>query len=126
MRLPFGVVFWFLAIFPTYAVDYRWAAEVNRGTTEAMIGNANRSSVNIYCSGAGDQSSGMLIQYKKIKPGASEVLDVQMIVDGKNYPFTVTDGTYMAQGRTGFSALVSLASALVASKKKSFAVEFPK
>lgn len=109
------------------AVDYRWTLGYGQGTTESIIRNSNDSSVNIYCpSGQPNHVAGMFIDSTKVKPKAGEEVTVQIIVDGKNYPFYLKEDQFEASSRAGKGDLVSLVGALTKSRQKSFTVEFPK
>lgn len=125
MRMVLATILLLLGTTSSFAVDFRWSSEVNRGTSNAMVANANRMMFNIYCAGADDQRAGLSIEGKRIDPSSKEPVDVQILVDGKNYPFTLEFGSYAANGRMSFMALSSLVDALAVSKNKSFVVEFP-
>lgn len=108
-----------------FAVDYRWFDEVNRGTVSAIVRNGNGSKLDIYCASADDGRAGFSLETKLIMT-SSEPLDVQIVIDGKSHPFTLTNMVYEASGRLPFSALNALADDLIASRKPSFIVEYPK
>lgn len=135
MRLLLTMTFLILAASTAFAVDYRWTLGYGQGTLEAIIRNVNDSSINIYCpAGSEDTTPGMSVAIKglkssdRIKPiDKDEEELVQVIVDGKNYPFyldhergDIRPGT--AAGKRQFHELVV---ALASSKQQSFAVEFP-
>ncbi len=68
----------------------------------------------------------MFISSKKVKPEAKERVTVQIIVDGKNYPFDLEEIQFQASTRSGLQDLAGLVDALAVSRQKSFTVEFPK
>lgn len=109
------------------AVDYRWTQGFAQGTTEAIIQNASGSSVNVYCpSGQPDHTPGMFVQVKDIRPAAREQVTVQIIVDGRNYPFDLDGQQFLASTRIGMQTFQALVAALAASRARAFTVEFPK
>ena len=109
-----------------HAVDYRWKAAFGQGTVEATVRNANDSSVNIYCpSGQADTTPGMLIEVKKVRAKAGEQIDVQIVVDGRGYPFALSEIQFEARERTSMESLQRLVDALVKSRARSFTVKFP-
>jgi hypothetical protein len=121
------VVVSLLAASYAWAVDYRWTTSFAQGTVEAIIHNRNGSSINIYCpSGQTDTTPGMFIEVRRISPKAKEQVDVQIIVDGENHPFTLDESQFRAGGRAFRNALDALVDALAGSKAKTFKVEFPK
>jgi hypothetical protein len=110
-----------------HAVDDRWTSSYDQGTLEAIISNRDDSSINIYCpQGQEDTTPGMFIEVKRIKPQAREIVTVQIIVDGNNYPFELNEIQFTASSRTLQTQFRALIEALVASKGNSFVVEFPK
>jgi len=109
------------------ATDFRWTVGYGQGTLEANIENANGSTLNIYCpAGSEDKTPGMFVSSKQVKPAAKETVTVQIIVDGKNYPFLLDGSWFKATGRQNQWDFRTLVNALAASKQKSFVVEFPK
>jgi hypothetical protein len=109
------------------AVDYRWASSFAQGTFEAIIRNRNDSSINIYCpDGHEDTTPGMFIEVKRIKPQRGEMVTVQIVVDGDSHAFDLNEIQFTASSRTEKLQYFVLVDALVASKQKSFVVEFPK
>lgn len=72
----------------------------SRKESEAIIRNANDSSLNIYCpSGQVETVPGMFIESAKVKPKVGEQIIVQMTVDGKNHPFYLQETQFQAHGR---------------------------
>ncbi len=109
------------------AVDYRWTLSYDQGTLEAAIYNRNDSSILISCPlGQTDTTPEMLIEVKRIKPKAGEQVTVQIIVDDDNYPFELNEIEFTANSLSGKRQFRALLDALVASRKKSFVIEFPK
>lgn len=116
-----------LAATPAMSVDYRWTVGYNQGTSEAIIRNSNDSNVNIYCpSGQEDKTPGMYVQASSIKPAYNEQVTVQIVVDGKNYPFYLREIEFKPASRQDWWDFKALIKALALSKQKSFVVEFPK
>lgn len=112
---------------PASAKDFRWTNGYGQGTTEAIIRNASGASVNIYCpAGQAETTPGMFIETKTITFKAGEQAAVQFVVDGKNYAFDFQEIQFEAKGAEKHKALSALIDALVKSKGKVFAVEFPK
>jgi hypothetical protein len=110
-----------------FAVDFRWTSGFAQGTLEANIENANGSSINIFCPfGQEDKTPGMFVQAKGINAQRDEVVTVQIIVDGKNYPFFLNAIEFLAQGRANMWEFRNFLHALASSKQKSFAIEYPK
>ena len=70
----------------------------------------------------------MFIEVKRITPQRqrNEQVTVQIIVDGKNYPFYLQEIQFKAVTRADKSQFRELVRALALSKQKSFVVEFPK
>jgi hypothetical protein len=109
------------------AVDYRWTSSYAQGTLEAIIRNGNESTVTIYCpEGQDDTTPGMFIEVKRIAPKAKESVTVQIIVDGDSYAFDLQEIQYLANSNAEKLHFFALVDALVASRQKSFVVEFPK
>jgi hypothetical protein len=109
------------------AVDYRWTSSYAQGTLEAIIHNRNDSSVTIYCpEGQEDTTPGMFIEVTRIKPRAGESVTVQIVVDGDSHAFALQEIQYLANSNVEKLHFFALVDALVASKQKSFVVEFPK
>ena len=109
------------------AVDYRWTSSYAQGTLEAISHNRNDSSVTIYCpEGQNDTTPGMFIEVKRIKPKAGESVTVQIVVDGDSHAFALQEIRYLANSNSEKLNFFALVDALVASKQKSFVVEFPK
>lgn len=69
---------------------------------------------------------GMFIHVDRIKPPGDELVDVRIIVDGKNYPFSLKEIRLEPTSRTERWEFIALVRALSASKQKSFVVEYPK
>jgi hypothetical protein len=127
VKLVLSIPLLALTAFAAMAVDYRWTSSYAQGTLEAIIHNRNDSTVTIYCpEGQEDTTPGMFIEVKRIKPKASESVTVQIVVDGDSYAFDLQEIQYLANSNTEKLHFLALVDALVASKKKSFVVEFPK
>jgi hypothetical protein len=84
------------------AVDYRWTSSYDQGTP------------------------GMFLEVKRIKPQRGESVTVQIVVDGDSFPFELNEIQFTASSRAEKWRFFALVDALVASKQKSFVVEFPK
>ncbi|WP_456624000.1 hypothetical protein [Bradyrhizobium sp. P5_C12] len=109
------------------AVDFRWTLGYGQGTLEANIENSAGSTFSIYCpAGSDDKTPGMFITVTRIKPQAKEAVTVQIIIDGKNYPFLLDGSQFKAAGRQNQWDFRELVKALATTKQKSFVVEFPK
>ncbi len=116
-----------LAAAPAMSVDFRWTIAYNQGTAEAIIRNGNDSNVNIYCpSGQEDKTPGMYVDVNSVKPAYNEQVTVQIIVDGKNYPFYLREIEFKPVSREDWWEFKALIRALALSKQKSFVVELPK
>jgi hypothetical protein len=116
-----------LATSAAMAVDYRWTSSYAQGTLEAIIRNRNDSSVMIYCpEGQEDTTPGMFIEVKRINPEKGESVTVQIVVDGDSHAFDLQEIQFLASSNTEKLQFFALVDALVASKQKSFVVEFPK
>lgn len=127
MRTLIGMISILLCCTQALAVDFRWTVGFGQGTFEAIIRNADDSSVNIYCpQGQSDTTPGMFIDSKRIRPSVGEQIAVQIIVDGKNYPFYLDEDQFEARGRANMQSLHSLIDALVKSTGQHFVVEYPK
>ena len=110
-----------------WAGKNRWTIGFGQGTFEAIVETGSGASVNIYCpSGQIDRTPGMFIDVGRVKPKAKQHVDVQIIVDSKNYPFTLEENQFQASDRATFNSLHALVDALAKSKGKTFKVEFPK
>jgi hypothetical protein len=100
---------------------------MTQGTLEAIIANRNDSSINIYCpEGQEDTTPGMFVEVKRIKPQRGESVTIQIVVDGESHAFELKEIQFTASSRAEKWQFRALVDALVASKKKSFVVEFPK
>jgi hypothetical protein len=127
MKLLLMMMLLTFAASDAFAVDFRWTSGFGQGTLEANIENGNGSSVNIYCpAGQEDQTPGMFIQVKGINAQRDELVTVQIIVDGKNYPFDLKEIRFRADSRTNRWEFRELLRALASSKQRSFVIEFPK
>jgi hypothetical protein len=116
-----------LAASTAMAVDYRWTSSYDQGTLEATIRNRNASNVVIYCpEGQEDTTPGMFLEVKGIRPQRGEAVTVQIVVDGDSFPFELNEIQFTAGSRAEKWRFFALVDALVASKQKSFVVEFPK
>jgi hypothetical protein len=110
-----------------FARSGAWTLGWGQGTAEAIIENANGSSVNIYCpSGQDDRTPGMFVQSKKVTPALQEQVTVQFTVDGKTHLFKFDEIQFLAHTKDEMQNLVQLQDALIASRQKSFTVGFPK
>jgi hypothetical protein len=116
-----------LAASTAMAVDYRWTSSYDQGTLEATIRNRNASNVVIYCpEGQEDTTPGMFLEVKRIRPQRGEAVTVQIVVDGDSFRFELNEIQFTAGSRAEKWRFFALVDALVASKQKSFVVEFPK
>ena len=112
---------------PALAGSGVWTLGWGQGTAEAIVENANGASVNIYCpSGQDDRTPGMFVQSKKVTPAVKERVTVQFTIDGKKHPFDLDEIQFLAHTKDEMQDLVQLQDALIASRQKSFTVEFPK
>jgi hypothetical protein len=112
---------------PALAVDYRWTSSYGQGTLEAMIRNRNDSNIVFYCpEGQEDTAPGMFVEVKRIKPQKDESLTVQIVVDRDSHAFELNEIQFTASSNADKLRFFALVDALVASKQKSFVVEFPK
>lgn len=110
-----------------WSADHRWTTGFGQGTFEAVVENDHKASVNIYCpSGQADTTPGFLIQGVKVEPRVHETIDVQFVVDGKNYPFSLDEIQFEARGQYKINAIHALIEALAKSRSRTFVVEFPK
>jgi hypothetical protein len=109
------------------AVDYRWTSSYDQGTLEATIWNRHASNIVIYCpEGQEDTTPGMFLEVKRIKPQRGESVTVQIVADGDSFPFELNEIQFTASSRAEKWRFFALVDVLVASKQKSFVVEFPK
>ena len=135
MRWLLTMTFLILAGSTAPAADFRWSQSWAQGTAEAIIRNINGSSVDIYCpDGQEDKTPGMSVAIEglkssdRIKPiDKDEEETVQVIVDGKNYPFYLDHerGDIRPVTAAGKRQFHELLVAMASSKQKTFAVEFP-
>jgi hypothetical protein len=89
-----------------FAVDFRWTRGFGQGTTEAIIRNGNKASVNIYCpAGQADSTPGMFIETGKVNPKPKEQVAMQIVVDGKNFPFDLEETQFLASAGGSRTAL---------------------
>ena len=127
MKLLLAIISLTFVASTAFAVDFRWTSGFGQGTLEANIANGNDSSINIFCpEWQTDTTPGMFIHVKRIDPQRDELVTVQIIVDGKNYPFYLKEIEFKAVTRADKWGFRELVSALASSKQKSFIVEFPK
>ena len=68
----------------------------------------------------------MFLEVKRIRPQRGEAVTVQIVVDGDSFPFELNEIQFTASSRAEKWRFFALVDALVASKQKSFVVEFPK
>ena len=68
----------------------------------------------------------MFLEVKRIKPQRGESVTVQIVVDGDSFPFELNEIQFTASSRAEKWRFFALVDVLVASKQKSFVVEFPK
>lgn len=136
-RLTRTVLLLCVMIAPTHvmAIDFRWTQGFAQGTVIAGIRNTNDSSLSIYCpSGQSDTTPGISIESKAIRPRPGEQILVQIVVDGVNHAFVVSDPSnsgdthfdFRAHGRAARQDLENLVRALSRGRQRSFVVEFPK
>ncbi|WP_430912774.1 hypothetical protein [Methylobacterium sp. sgz302541] len=108
------------------AVDYRWTVGTGQGNVEASIRNREGGRFILFCgSGTPDRRGGIIVEGPASQAPKGKPVDVQVVVDGRNFAFSVTDGYGPTTVRGERFALANLASALIASKAESFAVEYP-
>lgn len=113
---------------PAAAADYRWTTGFGQGVIEALIRNRAGSSLNISCSaGSTEKTASLFLETNVVpKPAKGKWLDIQIVVDGKNYPLNLDDKmAYDGIGRNFYQALYSVAEALRKTKSKTFTVEYP-
>jgi hypothetical protein len=128
-RFSASVIFIFAISFAEQvdAASHRWTIAFAQGTLEAIIHNDAGASLNIYCpSGQTDRTPGMFLESKKLHPQKSEQVDVQIVVDGREFPFRFDEIQFSAAGRDDRAALSALIGALVKSKRAAFTVELPR
>ena len=127
MKSLLSLVSLILSISAAIAVDYRWTVNYDLGTLEAIIRNRNDANITIYCpEGQTDTTPGMFFDVASIKPQRGERVTVQIVVDGENYAFDFDEIQFTASSRAEKWRFRAFVDALVASKQKSFVVEFPK
>jgi hypothetical protein len=68
----------------------------------------------------------MFLEVKRIKPQRGESVTVQIVADGDSFPFELNEIQFTASSRAEKWRFFALVDVLVASKQKSFVVEFPK
>ncbi len=111
---------------PALAIDYRWTSGTGQGTVEASIRNRTGSTFRVFCgSGTDDRQMGILLEGLATTAPKGRPLDVQVVVDGKNFPFAVTDGYGVVSARSSRFDLEAMAKAMLASKATSFTIEYP-
>lgn len=111
---------------PALAVEYRWTSGTGQGSVEASIRNRTGSTLRVFCgSGTGERRAGIILEGLARTAPKGKSLDVQVVVDGKNYPFSVMDGYGPVAARAGRFALEDMAKAMLASRAKRFTVEYP-
>lgn len=116
----------FLTASPALAVEYRWTSGTGQGTVEASIRNRTGSTFRVFCgSGTDERRAGIILEGLARTAPTGKALDVQVVVDGKNYPFSITDGYGPVAARAGRFALEEMAKAMLASRVKRFTVEYP-
>lgn len=111
---------------PALAVEYRWTSGTGQGSVEASIRNRTGSTFRVFCaSGTDERRAGIILEGLARTTPTSKPLDVQVVVDGKNYPFSVTDGYGPVAARAGRFTLEGMAKAMLASRSKRFTIEYP-
>ena len=111
---------------PALAVDDRWTSGTGQGTVEASIRSRTGSTFRVFCgSGTTDRQMGIVLEGLATTVPKGRPLDVQIIVDGKNFPFALTDGYGLVSARSSRFDLEAMAKAMLASKATSFTIEYP-
>ncbi|GJE53745.1 hypothetical protein [Methylobacterium thuringiense] len=115
-----------LAATPAEAVDYRWVVGTGQGSVEASIRNKSGGNFIIFCgSGTDELRSGIILEGVADTAPKQKPLDVQVVVDGKSFPFSVTGGYGPTEARGARFTLQNLAEALLASRAADFTIEYP-
>lgn len=118
--------FTLFATAPAWAVDYRWVVGTGQGTVEASIRNKDGGRFTLFCgSGTDEKRSGIILEGVAAKAPKGQPVDVQVIVDGENHVFRIKDGYGPVDARGARLELQRLAQALVASRARTFTVEYP-
>jgi hypothetical protein len=108
------------------AVDFRWNQGFGQGTLEASIQNREGATFSVSCpAGSDDTTPSLDVRTKMVPMPKGKVVDVQVIVDGKNHPFNLIDGSYLGAGRSFRQDIENVVNALRKSKGKTFDVEYP-
>ncbi|GEO97648.1 hypothetical protein [Methylobacterium haplocladii] len=115
-----------LAATPAAAVDYRWVVGTGQGSVEASIRNKAGGNFIVFCgSGTDERRSGIILEGIADTASKGKPLDVQVVIDGKSFPFSVTDGYGPVAARGDRLMLQNLAQALSASRLAEFTIEYP-
>jgi hypothetical protein len=128
---------WLVTLATTsYAVDYRWYPNSgsNQGVLEANIQNKDGSLFTISC-GYFNSEHTAGIDWQSRKFQLNGIKDVQVVVGGVNYPFTVTflymaslkksGGTFNMGNLATNAVLKSLVATLIHSRAGEFMIEVP-
>lgn len=115
-----------LAAGPARAVDYRWVVGTGQGSVEASIRNKEGSRFVVFCtSGAVEQRGGIILEGLAEQAPKGRPVDVQVVVDGRSFAFSVKDGYGPVSARGDRLALANMARAMIGSRATQFAVEYP-
>lgn len=111
---------------PASAVDFRWNQGFGQGTFESSIQNREGGTFTIVCpAGSEDTTPSLDLQTKLVPMPKGKVVDIQVVIDGNNYPFNLNEGTFLGAGRSFRQSLEEVVAALRKSKAKTFVVEYP-
>ena len=106
-------------------------SEFAQGTIITTIFNERDSSFGIVCpSGQLDATPSFGITTKQIAVQSGEHVLVQILIDGRNYPFHMTAEFsslgFKGAGRAARESMGALADALARGRQRNFVVEYPK
>ncbi|KQP61190.1 hypothetical protein ASF39_00305 [Methylobacterium sp. Leaf108] len=128
-RMPRSVLTGVVAILiatPALSVDDRWTAGFGQGTAEASIRSRTGSIFRVFCGGGtGGRRMGVVLEGLAQTAPKGRPLDVRVVVDGRTFPFAVTDGYGAVDARGGRFALEAMAKAMLASKAARFTIAYP-
>jgi hypothetical protein len=107
-----------------FAVEYRWSFAMAGGTETADIKNKFGSELSIECRSGVQFNIPTIDLDSKIAARRSD-LNVQFVIDGKNYPVSFSKGTAEPGGRLSQNAIANFVTALNDAKSRSFTAEYP-
>lgn len=107
-----------------FAVEYRWTFEMAGGTETADIKNKFGSELSIECRSGMQFNIPTINLDSKIAARRSD-LNVQFVIDGKNYPLSFSKGMAEPISRRTENAIGNFVTALNDAKSTSFTVEYP-